>query len=86
MSSPPVDCANSDLEKVLDLLVMPTYAMTESMPICSNPRSSARDLKTVGLAGGPAAQVLGDDGEACAIDEQGEVCVHGAPVTAGTRR
>ena len=73
----------SRLEKVLDLLVMPTYAMTESMPICSNPRSSARDLKTVGLAGGPAAQVLGDDGEACAIDEQGEVCVHGAPVTAG---
>merc|ERR1719379_106257 len=46
------------MEKVLKVAVMPTYAMTESMPICSNPRFGARKLRSVGPRGGPLLQIM----------------------------
>ena len=40
-------------------VVVPTYAMTEALPICSNPRSAAsRDLTSVGPAAGPEVALL----------------------------
>ena len=47
---------------VSPFVVVPTYAMTESFPICSNPPHLEIRLATVGPAMGPRARVLrGDD-------------------------
>ena len=61
------------LQEALGLKVMPTYAMTESMPIASHPRFETCDLKSVGFSGGPMVRVLTDEGEPCAIGVEGEV-------------
>ncbi len=69
--------------------VLPTYAMTESMPICSNPRPSRlsssssssssggglppRRLRSVGPASGPAVRVLLNPPDDCRPCEPGEV-------------
>lgn len=80
---------STKMENLFKLNVMPTYAMTESMPICSNPRDDrsnaapARKLGTVGLAGGPYVRILDDAGEAATVGDEGEVCVRGECVTAG---
>merc|ERR1719162_1221893 len=47
-----------EMEKVLDVAVMPTYAMTESMPISSNPRYGARKLRSVGPTMGPNLRIM----------------------------
>ena len=73
----------SRLQEALNLKVMPTYAMTESMPIASHPRYETCDLKSVGYAGGPNARVLLDDSTPCKPGEEGEVCVRGSCVTQG---
>ena len=73
----------SRLQEVLALKVMPTYAMTESMPIASHPRYKACDLRSVGFASGPMVRVLDDNGAPCAIEQEGEVCVRGSCVTRG---
>ncbi|KAL1498693.1 hypothetical protein AB1Y20_014004 [Prymnesium parvum] len=65
--------------------VVPTYAMTESFPICSNPPHLEVKLPTVGPAMGPKVKIL----QAHPVDEEvpvgaeGEVCVAGPCVTAG---
>ena len=41
------------LEAALGVRVIATYAMTEVLPICSNPVSSRRDLSSVGSPAGP---------------------------------
>ena len=81
------------IEQVLGVQVVPTYAMTESMPICSNPRVKGDvaerggcKLRSVGLSGGPEVVVLRDppeNVERCAVGEEGHVCVRGAMVTKG---
>jgi len=73
------------MEKTLKVSVMPTYAMTESMPICSNPRYGARKLRSVGPRGGPLMQIMTGHPENTKLNdgEEGEVCVKMGPVTAG---
>jgi len=65
--------------------VVPTYAMTESFPICSNPPSLEIKLSTVGPAMGPHIKILAGHPEdvELPIGTEGEVCVAGACVTAG---
>ena len=68
-----------------EFTVVPTYAMTESFPICSNPPHLEVRLSTVGPAMGPHVKILHghpDDTEVPAGTE-GEVCVTGECVTAG---
>ena len=74
------------VETAFGCAVMATYAMTESMPIASNPRGAERSLRTVGLAAGPDCAVRRASGARCARGEHGEVCVRGACVTAGYER
>ena len=38
--------------------MLTTYAMTEALPICSNPRQGVRDLETVGPAAGPEVSIV----------------------------
>jgi len=53
--------------------VIPTYGMTEAMPVCSHQRGAHVRLASVGPAAGPEVKV----------DEHGEVCVRGRNVTKG---
>merc|ERR1712048_388251 len=73
------------MEKVLSLDVMPTYAMTESMPICSNPRLGKRKLRSVGPQAGPNMRIMNGhpDNTFLSVGEEGEVVVKEGPVTAG---
>ena len=48
------------MERLLGVDVLTTYAMTESMPIASNPRHGERRLRSVGFSGGPQVMVLVD--------------------------
>jgi acyl-CoA synthetase (AMP-forming)/AMP-acid ligase II len=74
-----------DMEHTLQVSVMPTYAMTESMPICSNPRYGARKLRSVGPRGGPLMQIMNGHPDNTKLEDgqEGEVCVKMGPVTAG---
>ena len=79
-----VPTLGASLERELGVLVLPTYAMTECMSICSNPRDvKLRRLDTVGHSGGPEVRVCRADGSDCRAGEAGEVCVRGACVTKG---
>ena len=73
--------------RVLGCIVLPTYAMTESMPICSNPRNgNAIKLPSVGLPVGPVVRVLKDPPFDCAemaAGMEGHIVVKGTCVTAG---
>ena len=64
--------------------VMTTYAMTECVPICSNPRDGVQKLDSVGPPAGPEVNILLNDGVTltAAPDVEGEVCVKGAYCTA----
>lgn len=53
----------SRLEVALGCTVLPTYAMSECVPICSNPRSGIRKLGSVGPPAGPEVAILGPDSE-----------------------
>merc|ERR1719265_278917 len=59
--------------------------MTESMPICSNPRLGKIKLRSVGPHAGPNLEIKNGHPEdsACAVGVEGEVCVKEGPVTAG---
>jgi len=65
--------------------VVPTYAMTESFPICSNPPKLEIKLSTVGPAMGPSVKILKGypEDEEVPPGEEGEVCVTGKCVTLG---
>ncbi|KAJ1446189.1 hypothetical protein M885DRAFT_264097 [Pelagophyceae sp. CCMP2097] len=74
------------LEKVFQgSTVLPTYAMSESMPICSNPRfGQPRKLESVGPAAGPQVFIVDAETSNEAVQgAEGEVCVFGPCVTAG---
>mmetsp|Transcript_1458 Transcript_1458/g.2712 ORF Transcript_1458/g.2712 Transcript_1458/m.2712 type:complete len:584 (-) Transcript_1458:189-1940(-) len=75
----------ASMEKVLQVAVMPTYAMTESMPICSNPRFGARKLRSVGPRMGPNLRIMTGHPENTELPtgEEGEICVKEGPVTKG---
>jgi oxalate---CoA ligase len=75
----------SQLEKVLQTTVLATYAMSESVPICSNPLKGVRKRGSVGPASGPMVRIAS---HACvegshswlSPGEEGEVCVSGPSV------
>jgi acyl-CoA synthetase (AMP-forming)/AMP-acid ligase II len=46
------------LETALECKVLPTYAMSECVPICSNPRYGDIKLGSVGLPAGPDVRIL----------------------------
>lgn len=73
------------MEKTLKVDVMPTYAMTESMPIASNPRHGKRKLRSVGPKAGPEVVIMSGhpDNTILPIGEEGEICVKEGPVTSG---
>jgi len=73
------------MEKTFKVAVMPTYAMTESMPISSNPRLGKRKLRSVGPRAGPNMQIMTGHpvNDVVPVGEEGEVCVKEGPVTAG---
>eukprot|EP00747_Dinoflagellata_sp_TGD_P165277 gnl/TRDRNA2_/TRDRNA2_186348_c0_seq1.p1 gnl/TRDRNA2_/TRDRNA2_186348_c0~~gnl/TRDRNA2_/TRDRNA2_186348_c0_seq1.p1 ORF type:complete len:1158 (-),score=153.33 gnl/TRDRNA2_/TRDRNA2_186348_c0_seq1:131-3604(-) len=72
------------MEALFGCIVLGTYAMSESMPIASNPLPPhVRSLRSVGLAAGPQIQLQGDDGSEPARGGEAEVCVSGACVTKG---
>ena len=75
----------AQLEQAFGAMVMPTYAMTESMPICSNPRSERRCLDSVGTPAGPEVQIRTPwpDEDVVPEGEHGEVAVRGACVCRG---
>ena len=65
--------------------VVPTYAMTESFPICSNPPHLEIKLATVGPSMGPTVRILKGHpkAEEVAQGAEGEICVSGECVTPG---
>jgi len=73
------------MEKTLKVAVMPTYAMTESMPIASNPRYGRRKLRSVGPQAGPNMRIMNGfpDNTILEPGQEGEVVVKEGPVTAG---
>jgi acyl-CoA synthetase (AMP-forming)/AMP-acid ligase II len=80
-----VPTVSEAMEKTLKVSVMPTYAMTESMPICSNPRYGSRKLRSVGPKAGPNVRIMNGhpDNTELPTGEEGEICVKEGPVTAG---
>eukprot|EP00039_Didymoeca_costata_P014534 m.235480 g.235480 ORF g.235480 m.235480 type:complete len:983 (-) comp16046_c0_seq6:904-3852(-) len=67
------------MEAALGCSVLPTYAMSECVPICSNPRFGVRKLGSVGPPAGPSVMIL-DSGTNTLTQEPnvvGEVCVKG---------
>lgn len=72
------------LEDALECVVLPTYAMSESMPIASNPMPPyCRDLCSVGFASGPRLRLQDEAGQEPAQGKEGEVCVKGDCVMRG---
>lgn len=73
------------MERTLKVDIMPTYAMTESMPICSNPRLGKRKLRSVGPKAGPEMAIMAGhpDCTLLPVGQEGEVVVREGPVTAG---
>eukprot|EP00927_Polykrikos_kofoidii_P046172 TRINITY_DN40373_c0_g1_i1.p1 TRINITY_DN40373_c0_g1~~TRINITY_DN40373_c0_g1_i1.p1 ORF type:complete len:596 (+),score=78.14 TRINITY_DN40373_c0_g1_i1:49-1788(+) len=74
-----------DMEATLRVSVMPTYAMTESMPIASNPRYGVRKLRSVGPKAGPSLRIMSPhpDNSVLPVGVEGEVAVREGPVTSG---
>ena len=73
------------MEMLFECVVMPTYAMSESMPIASNPLPpNLRVLRSVGKPAGPGMTLRH---EATNLEpklgEEAEICVSGACVTKG---
>jgi len=77
--------AAEELEEVFGAAVMPTYAMTESMPIASNPLHGRRKLRSVGPEAGPTMRIMAASPATDFLEpgEVGEVAVKGGPVTPG---
>ncbi|CAJ1442054.1 unnamed protein product [Effrenium voratum] len=73
------------MEQLFRCVVMPTYAMSESMPIASNPLPPhLRVLRSVGQAAGPGMALRHEGSDATVQPgEEAEVCVRGACVTKG---
>ena len=75
------------LEAVLPgVAVVTSYAMTEALPICSNPVRGPRNLSSVGPPAGPDVRIVAADGDSATPlpqGEVGEVVVHGACVFRG---
>jgi acyl-CoA synthetase (AMP-forming)/AMP-acid ligase II len=74
-----------EMEKALEVSIMPTYAMTESMPIASNPRYGKIKLRSVGPKAGPNMGIMSGhpDNTFLPAGEEGEVVVKEGPVTSG---
>mmetsp|Transcript_102546 Transcript_102546/g.289611 ORF Transcript_102546/g.289611 Transcript_102546/m.289611 type:complete len:1144 (-) Transcript_102546:47-3478(-) len=73
-----------DLRELFACTVLPTYSMSECMPIAQPPLEY--DLGRPGSVGVPIAcslRIAGDSGSALAFGEVGEVCIRGPVVTCG---
>ncbi|RKO97997.1 hypothetical protein CXG81DRAFT_10071 [Caulochytrium protostelioides] len=70
------------LEQLLGVPVLEAYAMTEAAhQMTSNPPPPAqRKPGSVGVPMGTTIRILADGGRECAVNEVGEVCVHGENV------
>jgi len=72
------------LEDALACTVLPTYAMSESVPIASNPLPPyRRNLRSVGFASGPKLRLQDEKGDKPSEGVEGEVCINGECVTSG---
>jgi len=73
------------MEQLFQCVVMPTYAMSESMPIASNPLPpNLRVLRSVGQAAGPQMVLRHEENNSEPKQgEEAEICVKGACVTKG---
>eukprot|EP00729_Bicosta_minor_P004036 gene4036-6101_t len=79
------------LECALGVVAIPSYAMSECVPICSNPRFGLRKLGSVGPPAGPSVKILVVTGDGDGSTEMlttapgvhGEVCVKGTCCTSG---
>ncbi|CAK9028703.1 Oxalate--CoA ligase (Oxalyl-CoA synthetase) (Peroxisomal-coenzyme A synthetase) [Durusdinium trenchii] len=72
------------MEQLFQCVVMPTYAMSESMPIASNPLPPhLRVLRSVGQAAGPQMVLRHDNNSEPKKGEEAEICVKGTCVTKG---
>jgi acyl-CoA synthetase (AMP-forming)/AMP-acid ligase II len=72
------------MQKLFACTVLPTYAMTESMPIASNPLPPhLQNLRSVGMPVGPSMKLRCDNGLEASHGSEGEICVQGECVTAG---
>lgn len=73
------------MEQLFQCVVMPTYAMSESMPIASNPLPPhLRVLRSVGQAAGPEMVLRHEESNSePKRGEEAEICVKGACVTKG---
>ncbi|CAK9016299.1 unnamed protein product, partial [Durusdinium trenchii] len=66
------------MEQLFQCVVMPTYAMSESMPIASNPLPPhLRVLRSVGQAAGPQMVLRHDNNSEPKKGEEAEICVKG---------
>jgi acyl-CoA synthetase (AMP-forming)/AMP-acid ligase II len=66
----------ASMQKAFTCTVLPTYSMTECMPVCSHRVGSLVKLASVGPAAAPDLQ----------IDKRGEVIIRGPCVTSGYER
>eukprot|EP00050_Salpingoeca_kvevrii_P009480 m.309267 g.309267 ORF g.309267 m.309267 type:complete len:1006 (-) comp22779_c0_seq1:116-3133(-) len=71
------------LEAALGCRVVPTYGMTECLPICSNSLDGPRKTGSVGPAAGPSVCILREDFSKCSALEEGQVAATGPFVTPG---
>jgi non-ribosomal peptide synthetase component E (peptide arylation enzyme) len=72
------------LRSVLSCAVLPSYGMTECMPIASPPANYA--LERPGASGvpvGPSLRICGDGGEPLAVGRTGRIHVSGCPLMRG---
>eukprot|EP00658_Telonema_sp_P-2_P007124 TRINITY_DN12655_c0_g1_i1.p1 TRINITY_DN12655_c0_g1~~TRINITY_DN12655_c0_g1_i1.p1 ORF type:complete len:744 (+),score=118.13 TRINITY_DN12655_c0_g1_i1:24-2255(+) len=71
------------MEAAFECVVLATYAMTECIPICSNPLDGPRKVGSVGPAAGPWLRVLRADRAEADCGEEGQVAVKGPCMTRG---
>lgn len=73
-----------ELRAIFNCQVLPTYSMTECMPITQPPLNyDLGKAGSVGVALASSMRIVGDDGEAVACGSIGEVCISGPVVTNG---
>lgn len=64
--------------------ILPTYSMSESMPVCSNPFGwKLQKVDTVGVPIGPSVRIVDEQGNTVKYGTVGEVAIRGIGVTDG---
>lgn len=72
------------LRETFDAVVLPSYGMTECMPIATPPLEYKLDRPgTSGTSCGPELAILNDDDQPVEIGQVGRICVRGPPLFQG---